>query len=576
MDNQVIYSPESPLSPFSTQRSKACTNCRRRKIRCDRARPICNQCAKDPSAFVDCEYVEDGQTSAQVLEGQISILQARIDQIENLSLASSPPLTLPTTSTRITPQNTMALGPLLTRFYYQQTAGTSIEQAAADTMPSDLPLIVLQALVHNFIHVSSCFGFFLDTQAFHDAVASPSSSPTIASASESPVETGGTTSTLPLPPVLVNVLYLWGVHLHVSKTRGSDRDGQLAVYEPALLAHALSSTARAISTWTPSPGPPGLGHARSTVTLHTLQATVLLAYYFIRNARLVEGRYHTSVAVSIALSTGMHRLTGGDSDSETINAFWTVMHLNNFWSSLGPEGGLANVSFTSTGGRELPIDTPWPGAEQRNNLNANANEDGVVAKFLADIVAHQDRGRGADSDILAILAKASVLFEIAARLENGHRTIEHDTLRLKLASFSRVLDDCSDTQAQQAFVGYMLIQGTTIQLNRFSDTTSTLLPRRDEAIIAAQNIGQRLAATDATTLGPLDPVLAPIWTSAALILVQEIRARKARAQSTNYDDLNASLGIILRTMEYFAPQFAFMRIQYEKVQSALPELGYEI
>ncbi|KAJ7664758.1 hypothetical protein B0H17DRAFT_298484 [Mycena rosella] len=237
----------SGTSVAPLQKGKACVNCRRRKIKCDGVKPLCGPCARYSTAFGDCEYTEDGPSHGDMLEEQISILQARIEDLEKTSQSralsalpgpsSKPRNTAPTT--QISPSNTMGLGRLLTHFYLQQTSGSSMNPTAANLMPTELPFIVLQALVHNFLHNAFCFGFFLDTQAFHDAVTS------------NPGRT--------LPPVLLNVLYLWGVHLA--------KDPRITAYEPAFLVHALRSTAGSLAGT----------HPRTV--LHSMQASVLLAYY---------------------------------------------------------------------------------------------------------------------------------------------------------------------------------------------------------------------------------------------------------------------------------------------------------
>jgi hypothetical protein len=151
-------------------------------------------------------------------------------------------------------------------------------------------------------------------------------------------------------------MYLWGVHL--------SKDARITVYEPAFLAHALRSTAGSLSGT----------HPRTI--LHSMQASVLLAYYFIRNARFLEGKYHTSAAVSIAVSAGLHRIRARQEDGpietpsfsnalppakcaaeegERISAFWSVLNLNNCWA--GTDGSPSNVSYGEPG---LKIDTPWP------------------------------------------------------------------------------------------------------------------------------------------------------------------------------------------------------------------------
>ncbi|KAJ7790507.1 hypothetical protein B0H14DRAFT_2625944 [Mycena olivaceomarginata] len=59
----------------------ACINCRRRKIRCDGERPKCGPWSRS-IGFQDCEYADDGPTRTQMLEEQIAILEARIEELE--------------------------------------------------------------------------------------------------------------------------------------------------------------------------------------------------------------------------------------------------------------------------------------------------------------------------------------------------------------------------------------------------------------------------------------------------------------------------------------------------------------
>ncbi|KAJ7686262.1 hypothetical protein B0H17DRAFT_908369, partial [Mycena rosella] len=109
--------------------------------------------------------------------------------------------------------------------------------------------------------------------------------------------------------------------------------------------------------------------------LQTLQAQVLLSYYYLRSARPVEGRYHSATAVFLALDAGLHMLsspnipraayppfpvvqmlltpaTGDKEVAQRINAFWAAWILNNYWVAVG-----GTPSAIPTG---LPIDTPWP------------------------------------------------------------------------------------------------------------------------------------------------------------------------------------------------------------------------
>ncbi|KAJ7466135.1 hypothetical protein B0H11DRAFT_2048552 [Mycena galericulata] len=364
-------------------RGKACLNCRRRKTKCDAERPICGPCSRFVFMFGDCEYPEDGLSRAELLEEQISTAQARIEELEKRKQRGVRSSTSQTSANPRSPLPSpeMGPGPLLFQF-----SGGTTELTGQNCILKELPLVVLQALVHNFLHNAECLGFFLHTQAFHDAMTSPS---------------GGCGT---LPSVLLNVMYLWGVHL--------SNEERITAYEPAFLANALRSAADSL-----------MGTHPRTV-LHSLQASILLAYYFIRNARLLEGKYHTSVAVSIAISAGLHRLQAAAdcnsplpsasrippaqdaTEGELIAAFWSVLNLNTFW--VGSDGAGSNITLG------LQISTPWPldgrdAVKHAPQDRGSADPTGTIDKFLA----------GVDDVAIcsaALRAKAGILFENATRL----------------------------------------------------------------------------------------------------------------------------------------------------------------
>lgn len=115
--------------------------------------------------------------------------------------------------------------------------------------------------------------------------------------------------------------------------------------------------------------------------LHTLQAQVLLAYYFFRTGRFLEAKSQTGAAISLALGAGFHKLRSANvyspiilglvhdtptyldpppsplEEGERINAFWAVFVLHKIITvALEPP---ANVC----GALEAPgiqIDVPWP------------------------------------------------------------------------------------------------------------------------------------------------------------------------------------------------------------------------
>ncbi|KAJ7921352.1 hypothetical protein B0H13DRAFT_2416594 [Mycena leptocephala] len=422
------------------------------------------------------------------------------------------------------PTSAMGLGPLLSHFYLQQTSGDPLKHAAATSMPTELPYIVLQALVHNFLHNASCFGFFLNTQAFHDAVTS--------------------TDGRQLPPVLLNVMYLWGVHL--------SKDARITVYEPAFLAHALRSTA----------------------------GICLLAYYFIRNARFLEGKYHTSAAVSIAVSAGLHRIRARQEDGpietpsfsnalppakcaaeegERISAFWSVLNLNNCWA--GTDGSPSNVSYGEPG---LKIDTPWPldtsdYVERPHLLPLKSSE--TVTKFLSDVPDD------ATSDA-ALYAKASILFEEATRIGTRYRANGSPSNDAEFRFLDQKIDHLTATlppiQSKHLLVVHTVCHGATIQLHSLLEKERTV--SRAKRLAAARAIVDILVKIDVPKVGLIDPILAPLWTSACLVFISSIARQRNGGNQAKV--LTESLNILIAAMEVFAPHCRLMTAQLAAVRQA--------
>ncbi|KAK7022189.1 hypothetical protein R3P38DRAFT_1111858 [Favolaschia claudopus] len=72
-----------PLGGEAGKPRKACCNCRRRKIKCDGGRPECKNCLTS-LGFRDCEYDDDdGPTQSQMLQEQIAVVEARIEELRN-------------------------------------------------------------------------------------------------------------------------------------------------------------------------------------------------------------------------------------------------------------------------------------------------------------------------------------------------------------------------------------------------------------------------------------------------------------------------------------------------------------
>lgn len=191
--------------------------------------------------------------------------------------------------------------------------------------------------LHTFISQCQDLGFFLNLSRFRESALS--SEP----GTEHP------------SPALLSTAHLWGIHL---------TGGAIAsTHEEYLLTRAVEMTAQ------------GIMNQHSQAVLQCIQANVLLAQYFFRNQRILEGRYHANAAMSLVISTRLHVIRSSDpprvdsilglpgelsdpkddiEEGERINGFWTVLALNNCWSAA--DGTPSYLSY-STGER---IDVPWP------------------------------------------------------------------------------------------------------------------------------------------------------------------------------------------------------------------------
>jgi hypothetical protein len=200
--------------------------------------------------------------------------------------------------------------------------------------------------LQNFLPRSSQFGFFLQVDSFHTSAL---------------ISRPFGDRSRPSPALLCSV-YLWGVHL--------SGDEAVLAHEPIFLRRVLRQISLEISTI-----------LDSGKIMHTIQALVLLAFYFLRTNQFMEAEFHTSGAISLCISAGLHKIRSSRpfsssvlgvmgraevflpapgnalEEAERINGFWTVFCLKKVIDVC-----LGNVS-EAFGGLDNPagaVDTPWP------------------------------------------------------------------------------------------------------------------------------------------------------------------------------------------------------------------------
>ncbi|KAF7290213.1 Zn(2)-Cys(6) binuclear cluster domain-containing protein [Mycena indigotica] len=367
------YTSTSPALRNNLPRGKACMSCRRRKIKCDGRKPACGQCRRSPGTSEDCEYPIEGRSRTQQLEETIKKLHSRIGELEAAAeggmylhepydnvvekepvvrlrlddALGSPPKYLDSWSA--SPRSTSPTSRIDSPISLSSSSRTKLDEPSHE---------VATSLIDTFLSAFSQagFGFFLSPASFRRCALQLIQGPIRPS------------------PALLNAVFMWGEHL----TSAGD--------EETFLSRALHHIHTDISR--------SQGSASSRVLLDSIQAEVLLALYYLTLGRPVEGTYHSSAAVSLALSAGLHRLGSSSnlatisplpfdlthpvsspfpdpdlpSESERIAAFWTVLIVSNHWSvAHSPAAGASALSSAE-------VNTPWPRDEHHFTRRPSADD----------------------------------------------------------------------------------------------------------------------------------------------------------------------------------------------------------
>ncbi|KIK70720.1 hypothetical protein GYMLUDRAFT_254049, partial [Collybiopsis luxurians FD-317 M1] len=553
-------SSRSTPSPYSLQRGKACSNCRKRKIVSDGLRPTCTQCIKSARPGDACEYADGGRTRTQMLEDNIARLEARIRELEEPDDENAVRLHLPYTSSR--PPSGFGTAPLTALSIHSSafSSPTSSNSPSAEssvghvsigsTYQEEPSTEVIQQLLQIFLSHAMDLGFFLNVPRFRNS------------------------ALLQLPmghysrpsAGLLSTVYLLGVHL------SGDPNGQENVY----LSRALAHTANMLSSSHP--------HR----ILHAIQAEILLSVYFFRTGRILEGKYHLSASVSLTLGAQLHRIRAIPTNTsetasplqqyyrgpllappadqieegERINAFWMAFTLSNCWGVA--VGTLSSSVFESHGST---IDAPWPldmvDYEQviRNAPTGQTYGANVGLWIAQDLLPRDYRSamtvqnflRQVPSSVkdygtLAMFAKSSILLDRAASLaavfnsemgadENSRfgasfASLDHliDTFQSSLGLIPLNYQSLYSYESGTILTTHTLAYLATVQLHSVFIATSS--HSRRKALAAARACVTILRQVDMSSVSHVNPILGSCWTSVCQVFIDELkRIRKGNRSS---------------------------------------------
>ncbi|KAJ7708087.1 hypothetical protein B0H17DRAFT_1031701 [Mycena rosella] len=562
-------SPTSPSPRSNLPRGKACMNCRRRKIKCDGRKPICSQCSRAPGTAEDCEYPMEGRSRTQQLEETIKKLQSRIGELETTSNDSSivlhepydggdasfMALEIPQFIDSWPPSSSVSNSP-------SSRVNTPISSASSSTLVlEEPPADVIEGLVDTFLAHFSQVGFFLDSGVFrHSALLS------------FPFGHYNRPS-----PALLSAVYMWGSRL-------SQAPPHPVYNEDAFLACTLQNIHQ------------DLGGQHPQRVMHGIQAELLLSLYYLTLGRPVEGIYHSSAAVSLAISSGLHLIKSSQlrpqpalgvleaplapptdplEEGERINAFWTVVVVNNYW--VAAHGSPSAISYADT-----PIDTPWP-----------LDLDDYVASQLFDAILGPSGGTvskflgGLNVDgfsALALLSKASILLERAITFStrySDHADAEaFDSLDAILEQFAlgvpvgiELTGSCVAPK-RSLVVTQTLTHAAIIRLHAHRIHTSDI--SRAKYLAAARAVVDIVNNADFAQWRHIDPIMGILWTTICDVFVAELSTMQSFGVvgrlTQQHQDISACLETILATMRRFArssPVIEYFSNRVEQAYSAV-------
>ncbi|KIY65624.1 hypothetical protein CYLTODRAFT_492179 [Cylindrobasidium torrendii FP15055 ss-10] len=331
-------------------------------------------------------------------------------------------------------------------------------------------------------------------------------------------------------PSLHSCTLLWGIHL--------SGNPQLTAEEPMYLSSAAENASQDRAR--------NVGHTRGL--LQCIQLEVLLANYLLRSDKLVEGRYHVSQAVSLVLSSGMHkyRPEGRDivREGERLNAIWNVLALEASWSAFDD-----SVMSFDPNAEQSRIDAPWPldTVHYQEITNLPPRNASTIQKFLA---GEPDN----NMSMLSLFAKATLLFSKSTTLSPS------DILGTKavvgvLDTFIQPLPAPNTLpNPSLGVVIHSLAYASVIAL--YKPASPLALQHRPRAIKAARSMIRLLNVR----ITFLDAILGIAWVKTCKFLVGEIG-------EAPHGEAFQLLGQLVGAMRSAAPRCAFIGSQLKVVEA---------
>ncbi|KAI0333191.1 hypothetical protein GY45DRAFT_1320144 [Cubamyces sp. BRFM 1775] len=602
-------------APSALQRGMACLCCRKRKMKCDGARPVCSQCSKANRAS-ECQYYEKKRTSrTQLLQAKITKLEARLRELEaeqtpepSSSSASQSPSVAGSSSPGL--GGTLSFDPSVFNpsdldREFGQGSGDPVSRGDADPF---LPGFHDDSSHAEFTWPSGALDFPPAVDDFLAPCPSEPSSSRLQEPSSSSsanwwendvfcenkrmlldiffahrhqcsfdVHVGRFKAALLLPaaqkphPSLVHAIFLLACYF--------SRSPQLTALEPHFLKRSLRGIAEALQN--------------SDRIVHVLQASCLLAIYFFWHGRTLEGYYHSSIAARLAVGLGLHQIRSNDwfqfqlaragyqqdapaplkasvplkapldeiEYAERIAAFWQIFSVDRAWA-------VATGLPTALPDDDHPrsrIETIWPIAipdDPDPAVEGNMMQQSFPNGHMSGSVT-----------VAALRVKAIALFERTARFSAApSKDDSHYSLEMSLSQFTTNLSNLSN---QQYGLSYLisnadlvdmqtLIHAATIHLHR--DALETQPQSYQKCVWAANAMTSLIRSLPDNDYDLLYPIIATCWRSAAEVYLRILATSQGQSLPTAAELIDQEIDTLIKAMQRLSFVFPIAGIYATKVQ----------
>ncbi|KAJ6608825.1 hypothetical protein B0H10DRAFT_1955051 [Mycena sp. CBHHK59/15] len=377
------------------------------------------------------------------------------------------------------------------------------------------PLEVIEPLVDAFLENFTQVGFFLDATSFRRS------------------------ALLPLPfghydrpsPALLSAVYMWGSRFSRTSPHSLYNEHSFLVY---------------------------LGGQHPHRVIHSIQAEVLLSLYYLTLGRPVEGIYHSSAAVSLAISSELHLIRSSHliqpyfgvlvttfpppvdalEEGERINAFWMVLIVNNYW--VAAHGSPSAISY------DTPIDTPWPlNLEDYNSVSGSlsSRSAGVPIPEYQQLL---DSIVGDLTDTKALNFLDGLLEQFRIDLPLG-------------------LEFHEGSLEKRSLLVTRLFPCAIIRLHAPLIRTSEV--SRGKYLSAARSVVHMIRTANLSEWRHIDPIMGILWTTVSEVFISELSTMQSYVGklTQQHQDISACLETVISAMKLFSDASPLIEQSYTAV-----------